>query len=184
MRPLLVMVLGVVSLGTVWTYGRIATYLAPPPPSFEVELAEGNYTATITFSYSLPAGAENLLVRLNGETTLALESEIKANVPIRLEYLKVRAGSNIFFFAASGPKIDEVQKQTAAESFLLGDQTNESDPEKDDEAIHRFVRLQILRDGSPVSGGEQTIHLDSKSSIVGEIEFSAFQKTDSGHDHS
>lgn len=179
MRPFLVSLLGIFFIGTVATYARIANWLAPSQPVYQFQNASGDYSIKVTTNYDLANSENNLLVRLNGKVVLSSNEKMDEGVPIRLNNLPIRVGENFLYVETAAPKKQAQEKLDNAAAFLLGEPADE-EPQKLD---FQFVRVQIFRDGIPVTDGDVTTHLDSRDLSITEIFFSAFESQPEKDDH-
>jgi len=195
MRPILVGLLCVFFLGTVWSYARLSNWLTPTQPEYQFKVAAGDYSIQLTTNYDLVASGENqVIVRLNGQEVYGSPDKVVAGVTLTIGGLPVRAGENYVFAEVAGSQKDAQQQIDGAAAFLLSDEKDDasntstsktethpkSNPEK---KLFRFVRVQIFRDGIPVSGGDVTTHLDSRDVAISEVFFSAFESNDVPSDH-
>ena len=85
---------------------------------------------------------------------------------------------------------DSQQQIDRAAAFLLSDEANDASNSSaskteanSEKKIFRFVRVQIFRDGIPVSGGDLTTHLDTLDVAISEIFFFAFESNKIPTDH-
>ena len=161
MRPLLVIALAFFCLGTVWSYGRLADWLKPPPPRMVQQAAGGDFVVRVSFSYDqVEEGAENLLVILNGKTVFRSESmHLKSNV-VEIRDLPVRKGDNRIHVSARAVSASEGQLQKNAAAFLLDEEVGEED--------ERFecIRVRVFRNGNQLSRADYTSHADGESIII------------------
>lgn len=179
MRPVLVSLLCIFFIGTVATYARIADWLAPSQPVYQFQNAAGDYSVKVTTNYDLANRENNVLLRLNGEVLLSSNKQIEEGVPLRLNNLPIRVGENFLYVEVAAPKKATQEKLDSAAAFLLGSPVDE-EPQK---LKFQFVRVQIFRDGIPVTDGDVTTHLDSKDFAITEIFFSAFESPSTRVDH-
>jgi len=192
MRSLLVAVLCFIFVGVVWGYARISVWLAPPSPTFQYELAEGNYSVSICSNFDVPKGNQaNLVVRLNGKEILASQNSIESGIDTRLDNLSIRQGENLLFVSVKAPDQSLDKKLIGAASFLLDGDDEGTAPTSNDGVDSKaskvidfqFVRVQIFRDGAAVRNGDTTTHLDSQNEAIVELVFTAFGIADNAHAH-
>lgn len=191
MRPILVGLLCVFFLGTVWSYARLSSWLTPTQPDYQFEIATGDYSIQITTNYDLARSGENqVIARLNGKEVYGSPEGVVAGVTVTIRGLPVRAGENHLFVEVPASPQDSQQQIDRAAAFLLSDEANDASNSSaskteanSQKKIFRFVRVQIFRDGIPVSGGDLTTHLDTRDVAISEIFFFAFESNKIPTDH-
>lgn len=165
MRPFLVLVIGVVCLGTVWTYARISEWLKPGAPQNVSVAAAGHYSLKIRFSYDQSGVSDdNLVVRLNGQQVFAKQEPNTSAEEVIIDELPVKLGENRLFVSAQSEQLSKEQQQQNAEAFLLG---------QDDRTKTAMIciRVQVFKDSLQVPGGDFTTHADGQSLIILDEQF-------------
>lgn len=195
MRPILVGLLCVFFLGTVWSYARFANWLTPTQPDYQFEVAAGDYSIQLTTNYDLAtSGEDQVIIRLNGKEVYGSPDSLVAGITLTIKGLPVRVGENHVFAEVAASQKDSQQQMDVAAAFLLSDEKHDADNSSESKTntnpksnpqkkVFRFVRVQIFRDGIPVSGGDITTHLDSHDVAISEIFFSAFKTNKIPDDH-
>jgi len=172
-RPILTLGLCSVFMGTVWGYSLISNWLAPDPPDYSFERANGAYSIKLLSNFDLPAQSDNVTIILNGESIFLSDSELVAGKPIELDGMAIRLGSNQLFTQLKAPPRSTEQRMSSIAQFL--DDEADTSQEQNTSNVFQCVRIQIFRDGQPVTGADITTHVDSRAWVTSELSFPAFK---------